>query len=168
MFHYALRKRPNVKLVDTGLEFGVEGFKSFGGKQFHSSLNLTRRVSAVIDMSSSAKVLTLHVFFHFSSTLTSTTVRLIQAVNMREKLIILSLAVDGFYVAKFKVNKKTKAQKAATGGPSADVEMELDSSITEEKVVVPGQQNAKFSNEEDEALIRGMSSSLSSLTFCSR
>jgi 25S rRNA (cytosine2870-C5)-methyltransferase len=40
---YALRKRPHCKLVETGLEFGVEGFKSFGGKQFDSSLSLTRR-----------------------------------------------------------------------------------------------------------------------------
>jgi ribosomal RNA methyltransferase Nop2 len=42
---YALRKRPNVRLVPTGLEFGVEGFRSFEGKNFHPSLNLTRRVS---------------------------------------------------------------------------------------------------------------------------
>lgn len=41
---YALKKRPHVKLVSTGLDFGVEGFKSFEGKQFHDSLNLTRRV----------------------------------------------------------------------------------------------------------------------------
>jgi ribosomal RNA methyltransferase Nop2 len=40
---YALRKRPYCKLVDTGLEFGVEGFTSFNGKHFHPSLNLTRR-----------------------------------------------------------------------------------------------------------------------------
>jgi ribosomal RNA methyltransferase Nop2 len=40
---YALRKRPHCKLVDTGLEFGVEGFTSFNGKHFHPSLNLTRR-----------------------------------------------------------------------------------------------------------------------------
>lgn len=40
---YALRKRPHCKLVPTGLEFGVEGFTSFGGKHFHPSLNLTRR-----------------------------------------------------------------------------------------------------------------------------
>jgi len=44
---YALKKRPHVKLVSTGLEFGVEGFKSFEGKQFHDSLNLTRRVSQI-------------------------------------------------------------------------------------------------------------------------
>lgn len=42
---YALRKRPNVRLVPTGLEFGVEGFRAFEGKKFHDSLNLTRRVS---------------------------------------------------------------------------------------------------------------------------
>ncbi|KAI9224111.1 NOL1/NOP2/sun family-domain-containing protein [Blastocladiella britannica] len=40
---YALRKRPNVKLVETGLSFGVEGFKSFRGKAFHPSVHLTRR-----------------------------------------------------------------------------------------------------------------------------
>ncbi|KAL7746696.1 rRNA (cytosine-C5-)-methyltransferase nop2 [Sorochytrium milnesiophthora] len=41
--NYALRARPNVKLVDTGLEFGEAGFKSFRGKTFHPSLALTRR-----------------------------------------------------------------------------------------------------------------------------
>lgn len=40
---YALRKRPNVRLVDTGLVIGKEGFTSFRGKKFHPSVNLTRR-----------------------------------------------------------------------------------------------------------------------------
>ncbi|KAK9442038.1 tRNA (cytosine-5-)-methyltransferase NCL1 [Metarhizium brunneum] len=40
---YALRRRPNVKLVDTGLAFGKEGFTSFMGKKFDPSLRLTRR-----------------------------------------------------------------------------------------------------------------------------
>ena len=41
--NYALKKRPNVKLVDTGLSFGVEGFSSYMGLQFHENLKLTRR-----------------------------------------------------------------------------------------------------------------------------
>ncbi|KAK9366725.1 NOL1/NOP2/sun family-domain-containing protein [Lipomyces kononenkoae] len=40
---YALRKRPDVKLVETGLEFGVPGFASFRGKEFNQKLSLTRR-----------------------------------------------------------------------------------------------------------------------------
>jgi ribosomal RNA methyltransferase Nop2 len=40
---YALNKRPNVKLVETGLTFGKEGFTSIMGKTFHPSLKMTRR-----------------------------------------------------------------------------------------------------------------------------
>lgn len=40
--NYALSKR-DVKLVDTGLEFGVPGFSSWRGKKFHPSLKLTKR-----------------------------------------------------------------------------------------------------------------------------
>lgn len=40
---YALRKRPNVKLVDTGLQIGKEGFTSFRGKHFNPKISLTRR-----------------------------------------------------------------------------------------------------------------------------
>lgn len=41
---YILRKRPNVKIVDTGLgSFGSEGFTSFMGKKFDPKMTLTRR-----------------------------------------------------------------------------------------------------------------------------
>ena len=40
---YALNKRPNVKLVETGLTFGVDGFTSFMGKQFDSKMKTTKR-----------------------------------------------------------------------------------------------------------------------------
>ncbi|EGV60633.1 NOL1/NOP2/sun family putative RNA met [Yamadazyma tenuis ATCC 10573] len=40
---YALRKRPNVKLVETHLQVGKPGFVSYRGKHFDSSLSLTRR-----------------------------------------------------------------------------------------------------------------------------
>lgn len=41
---YVLRKRPNVKIVDTGLgNFGSEGFKSYMNKKFDDKMSLTRR-----------------------------------------------------------------------------------------------------------------------------
>lgn len=40
---YALSKRPNVKLVETGLVFGKEGFTSYMGKTFDRSMKMTRR-----------------------------------------------------------------------------------------------------------------------------
>lgn len=40
---YALSKRKNLKLVDTGIPFGREGFTAFCGKQFPAALKLTRR-----------------------------------------------------------------------------------------------------------------------------
>jgi ribosomal RNA methyltransferase Nop2 len=40
---YALHKRPNVKLVETGLTFGREGFTSYRGKKFNDKMKWTRR-----------------------------------------------------------------------------------------------------------------------------
>lgn len=40
---YALSKRKDIKLIETGIPFGREGFTAFKGKQFPQSLKLTRR-----------------------------------------------------------------------------------------------------------------------------
>lgn len=40
---YALNKRPNAKLVETGLTFGKEGFTAYMGKMFDAKMNMTRR-----------------------------------------------------------------------------------------------------------------------------
>ncbi|WFD30638.1 25S rRNA (cytosine(2870)-C(5))-methyltransferase [Malassezia sp. CBS 17886] len=41
---YALRKRPNVRIVPTGIDFGRDGLKSFRGKKFCDKMPLCRRI----------------------------------------------------------------------------------------------------------------------------
>lgn len=40
---YILKKYPNLRLIDTGIELGNSGFTNFKGKSFHPSLKLTKR-----------------------------------------------------------------------------------------------------------------------------
>jgi 25S rRNA (cytosine2870-C5)-methyltransferase len=43
VIQYALSKRPNIRLVETGLTFGKEGFTSYMGKSFDAKMKMTRR-----------------------------------------------------------------------------------------------------------------------------
>ncbi|THU92210.1 NOL1/NOP2/sun family putative RNA met [Dendrothele bispora CBS 962.96] len=101
---YALKKRPNVKLVDTGLEFGREGYTKYRGKVFNPSVSLTRRFYP-------------HVH------------------NM-----------DGFYVAKFKVEKRGKNSTQETSN-NGKVDTEV-TGITETNVDEKGEPIG-FDDEED-------------------
>lgn len=107
---YALRKRPNAKLVETGLEFGVPGFKSYRGRNFDPRVALTRRFYP-------------HVH------------------NM-----------DGFFVAKFRVEKRSK--KA--------VEEDGEVAVRPDKKSVEGVEGeaSVFNDEEDKEYIAGMLSAL--------
>jgi len=97
---YALRKRPNVKLVDTGLSFGREGYTKYRGKTFNPSLNLTRRFYP-------------HVH------------------NM-----------DGFYVAKFKVEKRSKVME------TEDITMDVTQTLDLHDQPKPGD-DIGFDSDED-------------------
>jgi len=98
---YALKKRPNVRLVETGIEFGAEGFKSFQGKTFDAHMGFCRRVYP-------------------------------HAHNL-----------DGFFVAKLKIDPPSKSKKARAEKDAGD-----DVGIVDDDGVVGG--GADQEEEEEE------------------
>jgi hypothetical protein len=92
--------------------------------------------------------------FVYSSTLTSITVshRYFDHLEINQ-LIIRITTVDGFYVAKFKVMKKTKKTEAAADNVNDDEDVVMGMDGDDDDIERAA--NATFNDEEDEALIKG-------------
>ena len=123
---YALRKRPHCRLVSTGLEFGVEGFRSFEGKIFHSSLNLTRRAS-ICSLDKYCKLMVKQFYPHKHN-------------------------MDGFFVAKFKVDKRGKQATANGSTEAARPQMIINESGD---IVAEDPAKSAFDQTADQAYIEG-------------
>ncbi|KAJ2996290.1 hypothetical protein NUW58_g1017 [Xylaria curta] len=160
---YALKKRPNVRLVSTELPFGKEGFTAYQGKTFeHTTLKLSSRKTPTdrgLDYSKSLSLtrrfvshLTLYSYLvavygfkYFCFALMNDRLRWTQYPH--------TLNLDGFYVAKFHKIGPTPANlvKDKTESTPRQDEEVIDKTpiLADDKVAVEADDFGGFDDEED-------------------
>ncbi|KAL7412785.1 NOL1/NOP2/sun family-domain-containing protein [Mrakia frigida] len=143
---YALRKRPNVKLVETGLEFGREGFGSFRGKDFGSKMKLTRRYFPHVHNVDGFYVAKFKVSRMPKKTRAALEAEAVDAEPAEEEFVPLPTSIEEEEKTEKIRKAEEEANKAVKFDDDADAELIEDSKRRQLKakgIKVPTQQQAE-------------------------